>query len=122
MSNVKGHQTADRDTQSMAIESNAMDQLSKSITVNGRRTSIRMERSIWHALDEVSAREQCRVRDLIALIDRSRGENGLTAALRVFVVNYLRSLLGSNQQIAPVPPKPVTSPLVASVIRTITED
>ena len=67
-----------------------MDQLSRSITINGRRTSIRMERSLWLALTDVAVRENCRLRDLIGMVDQIRGDFGLTAAIRVFVVNYLR--------------------------------
>ena len=74
----------------MAHLEHDMDPISRSITINGRRTSIRMERSLWLALSEVAVRENCRVRDLIGMVDQVRGENGLTAALRVFVVNYLR--------------------------------
>ncbi|MBV6634096.1 MAG: ribbon-helix-helix domain-containing protein [Alphaproteobacteria bacterium] len=76
-----------------------MDQLSKSITINGRRTSIRMERSLWVVLDEVAANEQLRLRDLVALVDRSKSEHGLTAALRVFAVNYLRHMLLQGQRL-----------------------
>lgn len=76
-----------------------MDQLSKSITINGRRTSIRMERSIWSALEDVAANEQLRLRDLVALVDRSKSEHGLTAALRVFAMNYLRHAISQGQRL-----------------------
>jgi predicted DNA-binding ribbon-helix-helix protein len=100
-------------------QGHAMDQMSRSITVNARRTSIRMERSIWDALDDISSREGCKVRDLVALVDRSRGENGLTAALRVFVISYFRTILG--QAVAPVvAPKTLNSPAINESIRSIT--
>ncbi|MEO0393262.1 MAG: ribbon-helix-helix domain-containing protein [Pseudomonadota bacterium] len=75
----------------MAQIEHDMDQISRSITINGRRTSIRMERSLWLALSDVAVQENCRVRDVISMVDQVRGDNGLTAALRVFVVNYLRA-------------------------------
>jgi len=98
-----------------------MDQLSRSITINGRRTSIRMEHSLWEALAEVADQEQTGLRDLIAMVDGIRGDHGLTASLRVFVVNYYRSVMAGQYATAMSNNhrRFVASPLVANVLSGI---
>ena len=72
-----------------------MKQVSRSITINGRRTSIRMELAIWNAVDDIAKDNGMRMRDLIALIDRRRDQDsGLTAKIRVFVTVFLRQRVG----------------------------
>lgn len=102
-----------------------MDPMSRSITINGRRTSIRMERSLWLALADIALRENSRVRDLVALVDSVRGDHGLTAALRVFVVNYLRDKLPGAVEVTEIPrasrkrmPLP-QSPLIHKTLNSI---
>ncbi len=62
----------------------------RNVTVNGRRTSVRMEAVIWDSLNEIALREEWTLNDLCTKIDQLRGENGLTAALRVFILGYFR--------------------------------
>lgn len=65
--------------------------VTRNVTVNGRRTSIRLEPEIWQALDEIvlhtgrSYHEFCSE----ALARRSRGT--LTGAVRVAIVDFYRS-------------------------------
>lgn len=46
---------------------------------------------MWDALNEVCAREGRSVHELCTEIDRQRGQSGLTAAVRVYIVNYFRA-------------------------------
>lgn len=62
----------------------------KNINVGERRTSIRLEEEMWVAVNELCQREGMTVHELCSLIDRFRGDNSLTAALRVFLVVYYR--------------------------------
>jgi predicted DNA-binding ribbon-helix-helix protein len=62
----------------------------KNVNVGNRRTSIRLEQEMWVAVNELCQREGMTVHELCSLIDRSRGTNSLTAALRVFLVVYYR--------------------------------
>jgi len=63
----------------------------RNVTVNGRRTSMRLEREMWEALREICRREDMTVHELCSLIDDRRGLSSLTAATRVFILMYYRA-------------------------------
>lgn len=65
-------------------------QVCRNVTVNGRRTSIRMEPAMWEALHEICELENRSVHELCTMMDNRRGDNGLTASLRVFITHYFR--------------------------------
>lgn len=66
--------------------------ISKNITVNGHRTSIRLEPEMWQALGEVSVRERCTIHDICSLVSLKKKElSSLTASIRVFLMLYYRS-------------------------------
>jgi len=64
--------------------------VSGNVTVAGRRTSIRLEPQMWGALREICAREGKTVHMLVTEIDRGRAASSLTAAIRVYVMDYFR--------------------------------
>lgn len=63
----------------------------RNVTVNGRRTSMRLEQEMWEALREICRREELTVHELCTLIDDRRGLSSLTAATRVFTLMYFRA-------------------------------
>lgn len=63
----------------------------RNVTVNGRRTSMRLEQEMWEALREICRREELTVHELCSLIDDRRGLSSLTAATRVFTLMYFRA-------------------------------
>lgn len=66
--------------------------VSRNITVNGRRTSVRLEPEMWRALKEISTRENCSIHELCSLIAfRKKARTSLTAAIRVFLMLYFRA-------------------------------
>lgn len=66
--------------------------VSRNITINGHRTSVRLEREMWVALFDICHREQRSVHELAGLIaGRKRGGTSMTAAIRVFVMAYFRA-------------------------------
>jgi predicted DNA-binding ribbon-helix-helix protein len=66
--------------------------VSRNITVNKRRTSIRLEAQMWVALKEIAAREKCTVHDICTVIGSKKAENiTLTAAIRIFLMLYFKS-------------------------------
>lgn len=66
--------------------------VSRNITVNGRRTSVRLEPEMWRALKEIAARESCSIHELCSLIAfRKKPRTSLTAAIRVFLMLYFRA-------------------------------
>lgn len=63
----------------------------RNVTVNGRRTSLRMEPLLWDSLKEIVERENLSINQVCSEIDDRRGGANLTAALRVFIISYYRS-------------------------------
>ena len=45
---------------------------------------------MWDALKEICAREGRSLHDICTQIDRERTQSGLTAGVRVFILNYFR--------------------------------
>lgn len=75
-----------------ADKDNGSTLVSRNITVNGRRTSVRLEPEMWRALKEISTRENCSIHELCSLISfRKNKRTSLTAAIRVFLMLYFRA-------------------------------
>lgn len=65
--------------------------VSRNVTINGRRTSLRLEPAMWDALAEIAKREGISLNEVIARIDRQVEGSGLTAQVRVFALGYFRA-------------------------------
>lgn len=64
--------------------------ISKNVTVNGRRTSLRLERASWLALDDICKFEGLTLHVLCSMIEQQRQGSSRTSAVRAFVVSYFR--------------------------------
>jgi predicted DNA-binding ribbon-helix-helix protein len=62
----------------------------RSVTINGRRTTMRLEPSMWNALQRIAADNAVTVNQLCSQIDSSRGDLSMTAAVRSYIVSYLQ--------------------------------
>ncbi len=60
------------------------------IVVGGRRTSVRLEPVMWDALHDIARRLRVTMHDLVTDIDRERTASSLTAAIRVYIVDFYR--------------------------------
>lgn len=76
----------------------------RAVVVNGRRTSLRMERVVWDVLGQIARLEGLTLVQLLGEIDRRRGQSGLTAALRVFAISYQRLLVDQLRESAAARP------------------
>ncbi|MBY0429635.1 MAG: ribbon-helix-helix domain-containing protein [Rhodospirillales bacterium] len=66
--------------------------INRNVIVSGHRTSMRLEPSMWDALEEICGRERLTVHEICTLVEaRRRQECGLTAAIRVFILSYFRA-------------------------------
>ncbi|WP_051340753.1 ribbon-helix-helix domain-containing protein [Azospirillum halopraeferens] len=70
--------------------------IGKNLNVNGRRTSMRLEASLWQTLEEVGRRENISVNHLVSRIERRLKETvggsfNLTSAVRLYLVEYFRA-------------------------------
>jgi predicted DNA-binding ribbon-helix-helix protein len=65
--------------------------ISRNVTVRGRRTSMRLEASMWDALNEICRRECASAADICTRVAAAKSPAlTLTAALRVFIARYFR--------------------------------
>lgn len=65
--------------------------LISNVVVDGRRTSIRLEPVMWDALRDIAQRLNMTIHDLVTEIERERTGSSLTAAIRVYVVDFYRA-------------------------------
>src|SRR5437763_4901732 len=63
----------------------------RNIVVGGHRTSVRLEPVMWEALLEIARQRQTNVNQLVTEIDRQRVSSSLTAAIRVYIVDFYRA-------------------------------
>ena len=63
----------------------------RNIVVGGHRTSVRLEPIMWEALRDISARRKLTMHDVVTEIDRDRTASTLTAAIRVYIVDFYRA-------------------------------
>jgi predicted DNA-binding ribbon-helix-helix protein len=62
----------------------------RSVTIDRHRTSISLEEPFWDALSEIARAEGKSLAALIGEIDRSRGDENLSAAIRLYVLGRSR--------------------------------
>ena len=65
--------------------------INRNVTVNGHRTSMRLEPAMWDALEDICRREGLTIHDVCSLVDTRRSQSSLTAAMRVFILGYFRA-------------------------------
>ncbi len=63
---------------------------SRNVTVDGHRTSLRLETDVWDALEEICARETLSVHEVCTLVEQRRTGSSRTAAVRAFILGYYR--------------------------------
>jgi predicted DNA-binding ribbon-helix-helix protein len=62
------------------------------IVVTGHKGSVTLQRASRQALRTIAAFEKIQVSDLVLKIDREDQHDNLSAAIRLFILNYLRRL------------------------------
>lgn len=84
----------------------------RNIVVAGRRTSVRLEPAMWEALREIARRRRLSLHALVTEIARHRRASSLTAAIRVYIVDYYRAAAAGVAPMQPEAPR-VWQPPVA---------
>lgn len=66
--------------------------ISHNIMVEGRRTSVRLEKEMWMALKDIAKNEKCTIHELCSAVSlRKKPDTSLTAAIRVFIMAYFQA-------------------------------
>ncbi len=63
----------------------------RSFSIRGHRTSVSLETAFWLALKEAAAEDGLTLAALINSIDETRGEAGLSSAVRVWILQRLKA-------------------------------
>ena len=63
----------------------------RNVTIEGRRTSMKLEPGMWDALDEICRREGTVIHEICTKIAKDHQGYNLTAATRAFVLGYFRA-------------------------------
>ncbi|WP_319413424.1 ribbon-helix-helix domain-containing protein [uncultured Cohaesibacter sp.] len=64
-----------------------------SVTIAGHRTSISLEDEFWQGLKALAESRNKSLADIIRQIDKERGRNNLSSAIRIAVLDYYKSLI-----------------------------
>jgi predicted DNA-binding ribbon-helix-helix protein len=95
--------------------------ISKNVRIHDRRTSIRLEPEMWDALKEIADIENCSIHDLCGAVHDLKEEGAsFTAALRVFLMEYYRTVAKTSHQVGRVQ-RHLKNGMSASVADTVTE-
>lgn len=66
--------------------------ISRNITLNGHRTSMRLEPAMWNALIEICRREKLSIHQICSMVAQYKAqETSFTAAVRVFAMSYYKA-------------------------------
>ncbi len=71
--------------------SEASTLINRNVTVNGHRTSMRLEPAMWEAMEDICHREHLSVHEVCSYVELRRTQSSLTAAMRVFILGYFRA-------------------------------
>lgn len=69
----------------------------RNVVVGGHRTSVRLEPLMWEALREITRRRDVTLNGLITEIDQTRDASSLTAAIRVYIVEFYRNAVAAGE-------------------------
>jgi predicted DNA-binding ribbon-helix-helix protein len=79
----------------------------RNVVVAGHRTSVRLETVMWDSLRDIAQRLGIGVNELVTEIDGRREGLGLTAAIRVYIVDFYRNALSGQPGLTRREPLPM---------------
>ena len=63
----------------------------RSVIIGGHKTSVNLEDAFWSELKEIAHSQRVTVSKLIAQIDDTRQQGNLSSALRLYLLEHMRS-------------------------------
>ena len=67
----------------------------RSIVIGGHKTSVSLEDAFWNGLKEIASKRKLTLSKLVDAIDSKRDHTNLSSALRLFVLDHYRTMIGS---------------------------
>jgi len=68
----------------------------RSVVIDGHKTSVTLEDPFWRGLKEIANDESMPVSKIVAVINKTRHEDNLSSAIRMFVLDRVRTRLMTN--------------------------
>jgi len=69
----------------------------RSIVIAGHKTSVSLEDAFWKGLKEIAGGRDMTLSELVAAIDSDRRHGNLSSAIRLFVLDHYRSMIGDER-------------------------
>jgi predicted DNA-binding ribbon-helix-helix protein len=69
----------------------------RSIVISGHKTSISLEDAFWKGLKEIATDRKLTLSEMVAVIDSGRSRGNLSSAVRLFVLDQYRALIGVRE-------------------------
>jgi predicted DNA-binding ribbon-helix-helix protein len=67
----------------------------RSIVIAGHKTSVTLEEAFWNGLKEIASDRDLTLSDLVTAIDSERPNANLSSAIRLFVLDHYRTMIGA---------------------------
>jgi predicted DNA-binding ribbon-helix-helix protein len=67
----------------------------RSIVIGGHKTSVSLEDAFWIGLKEIASDRKLTLSKLVDAIDSQRHHGNLSSAVRLFVLDHYRTMIGS---------------------------
>jgi len=65
--------------------------IKRSIVIDGHKTSVSLENAFWSCLKEIARAKQATLSNTVAEIDKTRQHGNLSSAIRLFVLDRVRT-------------------------------
>jgi predicted DNA-binding ribbon-helix-helix protein len=85
----------------------------RSIVIAGHKTSVSLEEAFWKGLKEIANNRDLTLSDVVASIDTDRHHGNLSSAIRLFVLDYYRTLISEQHNAKSA--RDTSSPRVAAL-------
>jgi predicted DNA-binding ribbon-helix-helix protein len=75
----------------------------RSVIIAGHKTSVSLEDAFWKGLKEIALARGLTVSEIVAMIDSGRTRSNLSSAIRLFVLDHYRAVIGlpGDEQTSP---------------------
>jgi predicted DNA-binding ribbon-helix-helix protein len=70
----------------------------RSVVIGGHKTSVSLEEPFWNAVREIAVQQQITVSSLLRQIDLGRHNANLSSAIRVYVLENMRTQVASARE------------------------
>jgi predicted DNA-binding ribbon-helix-helix protein len=67
----------------------------RSIVIGGHKTSVSLEDAFWKGLKEIASNRDVTLSEMVFAIDTGRAHGNLSSAIRLFVLDHYRTMIGS---------------------------